>query len=333
MLQNKKAIILYILKILEKYSDVNHPLTQVRIGELIRQEYLVDVERKTIGYYLQILQDLDYDIMKVEKKGFYLGERIFDPSEVSFLTDAIYSSKIIESHHAKKLSEKIYSTLSKYDQKHYDSLYKTSDISRADNKEFFYNIEIINEAISRKKKVKFQYINYDEKGNEVFRNGGFAPRVSPYFLVNNYGRYYLVANYYKSNGTTNYRIDLMKNVSICENEDARDFNDLTDMPRNFSISDYVNDHIYMFGGKVIDALIEIDDSKHIVYIKDWFGNRAKFKTIEGKLYARVKVDEDALVYWALQYIQYFKVVEPLSLKDKITELLKEGINKYENKNA
>ena len=333
MLQNKKAIILYILKILEKYSDANHPLTQVKISDLIRQEYCVDVERKTIGYYLQVLLDFDYDIRKVEKKGFYLGERIFDPSEVTFLTDAIYSSKIIESHQAKQLSEKIYSTLSKYDQRHYDSLYKTSDISRANNKEFFCNIEVINEAIAKKKKVKFQYINFDEKGNEVFRNGGFAPRVSPYFLVNNYGRYYLVANYYKSNGTTNYRIDLMKNVVICENENARDFRELTDLPKNFSISDYVNDHIYMFGGKVITSEIEIDDVKHIVYIKDWFGNRAKFYKVNDKLYARVKVDEDALVYWALQYIQYFKIVKPIELQEKIKELLKNGLDKYENKNT
>ena len=44
MLDNsqKKAIILCVLKVLERYSDAEHPLTQERIAELVKEDFLLD---------------------------------------------------------------------------------------------------------------------------------------------------------------------------------------------------------------------------------------------------------------------------------------------------
>ena len=327
MATGKKANILYVLKVLEEYSDENHPLTQVRISELINSRYGLEVERKTIGSSLQILSEVGYDINKVDKKGFYLGDRIFYSSEITFLTDAIYSSKSLNDRQSRKLLEEIFSTLSLYDRKQYSMMHKTSgDISRTKNNEVIYNIEIISECIKKKKCVAFNLVTYDENGNEVL---SWERYVSPYFLVNSDGKYYLVANYYRSEDLTNFRIDRMKNVHIREDRPRKELRDLKDVHSDFSITDYINDRVYMFGGPVVTARIEIEDHDKIRYIKDWFGERAILQKVGDKLYAQVKTEEQALCYWAMQYIEYFKVIEPPSAKEKIKELLSKGIEKYQ----
>ena len=44
----KKIIILYILTILRKYSDRNHPMTQQQIAEKLQEDYDIQVHRATI---------------------------------------------------------------------------------------------------------------------------------------------------------------------------------------------------------------------------------------------------------------------------------------------
>lgn len=47
--QSKNTLILNILQILEKYSDVKHRLTQNNIIYLLKSKYDMDVERKSIA--------------------------------------------------------------------------------------------------------------------------------------------------------------------------------------------------------------------------------------------------------------------------------------------
>ena len=190
---DKKLAMFYILKILKEYSDKDHLLKQKDIIDKLHNIYMIDIERKTIASTIDLLIELDYDIKK-ETKGYYLGERQFDETEIKFLIDAIYSSKIIPAEQAKKLSSKIYSSLSKYNKKDYSYIYKSTEISRSNNKEFFYNIDIITEAIKTKKRIKFNYLTYDNKGKLIERRDGYKYKVSPYFLVNNFGKYYLLGS-------------------------------------------------------------------------------------------------------------------------------------------
>ena len=98
---NKKLSILYILEVLREYSNETHPLTQEDIIKKIYSIYGMDGERKSIGANIDLLIDLGYDIIKL-KKGCYLGQREIEPSEVTFLIDAIFSSKSIDGENSKK---------------------------------------------------------------------------------------------------------------------------------------------------------------------------------------------------------------------------------------
>lgn len=331
MIQNKKSSILLVLKVLEEYTDDNHYLTQPQIAAKISQLYGIDLERKAIGSSLQLLEELDYDIAKGPKGGFALLSRTFDPSEASFLIDAIFSSKSINGKEAKRMAEEVSSCFSKFQRKDYSYIYKSNEINRSTNKTALYNVSIINEAISKGKRVGFQYLTYDKNGNEIYRNNGFEYIVSPYYLINNYGRYYLLCNYReKYRPLQLFRIDKMANIVIKDDWPIKQLKDLKDAPTDFSITKYLNEHVYLFNEEVIDAKIILDGEWAIEIVKDWFGDNAKVHFKDEKIIATIKGDKKALYYWIMQYSDCVTVLSPLSLVEKIKKGLMDATRRYQD---
>lgn len=329
MLPNKKSSILLVLKVLEEYTDEEHYLTQQEIADKIYQVYDIELERKSVGSSLSMLEELDYDINKGPKGGFALLSRTFDQTEASYLIDAIFSSRSIDGRQAKKIADQVSSCFSKYQRKDYSYIYKSSEINRTDNKQVLYNISVIHEAMKQGKRVGFQYLAYDAEGNQTVRRDGYEFIVSPYYLINNFGRYYLLCNYReKYRALQTFRIDYMVNIQIKDDWPIKNMNDLEEGPKDFSISKYLNDHIYMFGGDVIEAELELDGDWGIIIVKDWFGENAKLSHKDGKAYIKVKCNEMALYYWIMQYSDCVKVISPASLIEKTKEGLQKALERY-----
>ena len=60
--QPKKMLIMHILDILSKYTDEDHRLSQKEIGDILRTEYDMVVDRKSIKRNLMDLMDFGYEI-------------------------------------------------------------------------------------------------------------------------------------------------------------------------------------------------------------------------------------------------------------------------------
>lgn len=97
----KKMIIINILNILKKYSDMDHRLTGQEIMEHLKKEYYMDVDRKTVKRNLMNLLDLDCgidyeEITRTDNKGketsictnWYI-QRDFDDSELRLIIDSL----------------------------------------------------------------------------------------------------------------------------------------------------------------------------------------------------------------------------------------------------
>ena len=59
---SKKLLVLYILDILQKYTDEEHRLSQKEILEILRKEYEMIVDRKTVRRNLLNLMEYDCEI-------------------------------------------------------------------------------------------------------------------------------------------------------------------------------------------------------------------------------------------------------------------------------
>lgn len=326
---DKKMTLFYIIDILKKYTDSNHFLTQQDIIDKLNSIYMIDLNRKTVSSTIDLLIDYGYDINYVPRHGYYLGERELDETELRFLIDALYSSKSLSDKNAVSIANKLSNNFSKYQKKDYLYLYKTSDNNTKRDNNLFLNIELINEAIKNKQKISFNYLTYNDEGNKVDKYKGFKYYVSPYFLVNNQGKYYLISNIRKYNNHSIFRIEYMTNIEILD-EDIKPVDDVTTLGKNFDIKKFLDEHIYMFSGNIIKAKIELANSQAIGYVLDWFGNNAYIFKDNDKIFARIKSDEESLLYWLLQYQQYIKIIEPDDLITKFKNILTETLNKYKD---
>ncbi|MBQ3494920.1 MAG: WYL domain-containing protein [Clostridia bacterium] len=324
---SKKLSIIYILEILREYSNENHPLTQDEILNKIYNIYGMECERKSIGANIDLLIDLGYDIIKL-KKGCYLGEREIEPSEVTFLIDAIFSSKSIDGENSKKLAKKLTNFLSKYDRKNYNYVFNANKITRTDNKQVFYNIETIHSAIEQNKRISFCYERFylDSGKNEERKHKRLY--VSPYFLVNSQGKYYLVCSFNKTDEIANYRVDNIKDIQILD-EKTRPLTEFKEFKNGLDMADYASKNQYMMSTNIICAKIKIYNEYTVSYILDWFGDNAKIYTQNNQIFADIKSGEETLVYWCLQYGESVELIEPKETREKIRKIVKEMNERYE----
>ena len=325
-MSERKNSVLSVLEILRKYSDETHPLTYSQIIEKLNSNYDIEVERKTVARDIDILLSNNFDIVKCGNKGLYLSERKFTDGELLFLIDAIYSSRSIPVKDAKNLVEKLMDDYSIYEKRKFTHLEKIDVGKIVNNKQIFYTIELLNDAIEQGKKVEFQYNVFDIDKKLKPKKDGKVYKVNPYFLVNNHGKYYLVCNYDKYDNLGNYKIECISNIKIL-NEDIKPLKSLPGQEK-FSINKYMEEHIYMLAGKSVKTTIKIENEDRINDIVSWFGDKIHLYKLNNEIFADFTVNEDSLVYWAMQYGQTVEVLEPEETREKIKILLRDMIKKY-----
>ncbi len=324
---NKKLSPVCILEILKESSDENHPLKQEEIIKKLFSNYGLQLERKSVGATIDSLIDFGFDIIKI-KNGCYLGERELENSEISYLIDAVFSSKSIDSAYAQKLAKKLSKFLSEHQRKRYKYIYKSDQIVRTNQKQLFYTIDILNEAIENGKQVEFNYnrFYFDKKDNETKKQKRYT--INPYFMINNQGRYYLVCNLDCFDDIANYKVDLISNIKILETP-IKPITKLKNCENGVDIAEYANENIYMFHNKSIDATIKILSEYSANYVAEWFGKNAKFYKKGDTVYADIKANEQALIYWCLQYGENIELVSPTETRKEIINKINLIKNNYE----
>ena len=74
----------------------------------------------------------------------------------------------------------------------------------------------------------------------------------------------------------------------------------------------------------------IADAGIVDQIIDWFGSDIRIAKTdeESKVRVGVKASPNAMVHWAMQYMDHVEVVSPESLRNRLKEALKNGLKKY-----
>ena len=90
----------------------------------------------------------------------------------------------------------------------------------------------------------------------------------------------------------------------------------------------MKEHIYMTSGESVNAKLKISCEDKINDIISWFGSDITIHRVEDNIFVKLKVNEEALVYWAMQYGECVEVVFPNQTREKIKNLLIKMLNKY-----
>ena len=331
----KKMVTINILNILKKYSDMDHRLTQQDIADILKKEYYMDVDRKTIKRNLMNLLDLDCgidytEISRKDEKGnetsictdWYIQPE-FNDSELRLLIDSLLFSKNIPHTQCKQLIDKLIGLSNVYFNRKVNHICNLPD-NQPENKEVFYTIDVLDEAISQNKKVAFVYNSYGvDKKLHPRRNEEHI--VNPYQMVATNGRYYLICNYDKYDDIANYRVDRMTNIRIID-EPRKPIKALTEGELN--LPKHMAEHLYMFAGDSIRTKFKAR-TYLIDQLIDWYGKDVKINSLnDEECMVEVTVNREAFYYWALQYGPHIEVVEPNDMRERIAKTVKDLCEKY-----
>ncbi len=343
----KKIIILYILQILRKYTDANHPMTQQQIADRLGSEYGMAVNRATVKRNIADLIDAEYPISyrevtrshvdrktgEKEENTIYTDlyyEHDFTESELHMLIDGLLFSRSVPYKQRKQLIDKLGKLSSAYFNQRMNHLHCMSADS-PQNPELFHTIEVLDEAIAEGKQVRITYCYYgtDLKLHKARNEDGTEKRqtLNPYQMVASEGRYYLICNNDHYDTVANYRVDRIANIEKLD-EAAKPMNRVGGLENGLNLQDYVYQNLNMFSGKAVDAEFIIPKGS-VSLVIDFFGKHVSFcEQADGNISCRLKVSIEAMKRWAVQFGSTVRVVSPPELVEAIREEIRKTATNY-----
>lgn len=304
---------LKILKILEESSDQDHPVAQTAIAAEL------DVDRKTVARCLEVMEGyMDYDIVH-QRKGIYLvpDEDAFELSEVRLLIDSILASKVVSAEQTDIIVKKLAKLLNKHDRTHIRHIHSYKDWSKVDNKNIFWTIEVLDDAINKNVKVSFDYntIGIDKK---LHVEGNYT--VSPVQLTFANGQYFVLAYTNDDDELRSFRIDKITNAKLLgviskKKQREVEWRDIA--------SAYVEGHPYMSFGNTERIRIRILEDE-IGRVFDVFGINVRINQCDdrdAKYSNMVEVSFEAntedVYRFMVQNADVAEILEPHSIRARI----------------
>ena len=258
---------LYLVKIFSEETDDNHALRMPEIVEKL-VSYGVNADRKTLYQDFEMLRDFGLDII-AEQEGrnhyYYLGSRDFELPELKLLVDSVQSAKFITDKKSQQLIKKLESLVSRYEGSQLHRHVLISGRVKTMNESIYYNVDKIHQAIGSNRQIRFKYFDWNLKKEMEPRYDGKIYQLSPWTLMWDDEKYYLVAYDSKYDTIIHYRVDKMTSIEVTS--EAREGHDAF---KEFNIAHYTNTLFGMYAGDETKVTIEAEN-KMVSVLIDRFG--------------------------------------------------------------
>jgi predicted DNA-binding transcriptional regulator YafY len=316
MNENKDVVkkrLMTLLNLLYENTDEEHPMETQEIIDYLA-EHNVPANRKTLKSDIDVLENAGLDIVTVSSKPnkYFWGDRTFELPEVKLLIDAVSSSRFITQKKSQELTKKLATFASKYQQSELNRhIYATNRVKSA-NEQIYYTVDTVNQAITRRKKIAFKYLEYDVNKEKTFRNDGEIYELSPYALFWNEDFYYVVGWSDKHGNISVFRVDRLYKPEITEHEAVR-------KPADFNLEDYSKQIFEMYDGE--EVLVRLECRGDLMkYIIDRFGEDVSTVRLTDDLFlANVTVSLSPTFYaWVFTFGGAIRIMAPERAVREIT---------------
>ena len=315
---NQKLKLLYLVDILERKTDENHPMTAAALIEELAK-FEVTAERKSIYDDINQLIDFGYDIVHNKARvggGYYMASRRFELAELKVLVDSVQASRFLSAKKTRELIDKLEKLCSIHEEKQLKRQVYVLNRIKTDNESIFYNVDYIHEAIHCNKQISFQYYEWSTNKEMKLRRNGERYVVSPLGLIWDDENYYLVA-YEKENGIRHYRVDKIKSIEIMDALRAEESG-----YRNFDPASYSNKVFGMYGGEPATVTLAFPENLTGVML-DRFGKDVLLRK-DGEANYSIRTDvviSDHFFGWLAGLGKQVKIVSPDSIRAQYKQYL------------
>jgi predicted DNA-binding transcriptional regulator YafY len=322
-----KPRILYLLRILEQYTDEEHPLTTKQLIDKLQDEYGISAHRTTLTKDIAALQEFGVDIVTVHstQSKYFIGSRKFELPELKLLIDAVESSRFITAKKSESLIRKIHTLTSQGQVSKLRRNNYVVDRIKPDNEQIYYIVDTINDAINEGKQISFQYYDYSGLKKKVLKNKGEIYKLSPYKLIWS-GDYYYVIGYSEKKGKViNFRVDRIAAAPTILSENA------IPVPKDFDLENFTKEVFFMFSGDEVEVDLQCDNSLMKTMI-DRFGENVKtlaYDMTSFRLITEVSASP-TFFGWVFGFDGKVKILGPKNVKEQYYKMISEAMNSLNN---
>ena len=322
-----KPRILYLLRILEQYTDEEHPLTTKQLIDKLQDEYGISAHRTTLTKDIAALQEFGVDIVTVHstQSKYFIGSRKFELPELKLLIDAVESSRFITAKKSESLIRKIHTLTSQGQVSKLRRNNYVVDRIKPDNEQIYYIVDTINDAINEGKQISFQYYDYSGLKKKVLKNKGEIYKLSPYKLIWS-GDYYYVIGYSEKKGKViNFRVDRIAAAPTILSENA------IPVPKDFDLENFTKEVFFMFSGDEGEVDLQCDNSLMKTMI-DRFGENVKtlaYDMTSFRLITEVSASP-TFFGWVFGFDGKVKILGPKNVKEQYYKMISEAMNSLNN---
>lgn len=319
---NTKARLLYVLNLLEQYSDEDHPLTTTDLISMLSDQYGISAHRITIKTDIETLQSygIDIEIVRHSQNKYYIASRQFEIPELKLLIDAVESSKFITEKKSEVLVSKLTSLASEHQATQLKRNLCIPGHIKPNNELIYYIVDAINEAINAGKKISFFYFEYNVKKEKKLKNDKKPYIISPYSLVWNGDFYYVVGYSEKHKDVAVFRVDRILKAPVVLKDDAMQ------KPENFNIADYSRSVFQMYGSEACEVTLRCDNNL-MKYIIERFGEDVQTTAYDMKSFrAIVDVELSPTFYsWVFTFGGKVQILTPENAKKQYRKMLERAM--------
>lgn len=334
------ALPLKVMAVLQQHTDENHKLTQAQLGRLLEREFGSAVPARLLRRVLRTAaafdDSIEYDEIDRGRIPDSDGSRMrtnfffrhpFSDSELRLLADSIAFLPYLPSGQRAQLLQKICALGSRHFQVR--PLLATAP-PQEENKQLFLNIELLDEAIRLGHKISATYLTYDAGKRLRSRrdqNGRVRTyRLSPYRLLMNAGRYYLICNNERYDDLSHYRIDRLLDIRLLD-EPIRPLRDL-DPGKQTETDAYIREHVYMYSGDCVRARLRLRTAC-IPDAVDLFGPAITFDRADGEwIGAAIRAHPLAVCRFVRSLGAAAVLEAPQYLRDRVRDELAAALTLY-----
>ena len=278
----------------------------------------------------------------------------FSYEEINALIEGVLFSRTLDTGTANHLVEKIQEHLTtRFYKKGPKRICTVRETVLADRDRLRENLLLIQRAIDDKVRIRFRFNGYN-RSKELEPVRAEKDTVSPYYIVANGGRYYLLAckEINRDGGLERrmsiWRIDLMTDLEIpgrdarCKGEPALGKKQVEGLPQVWDEA-FPLRHLNMAFDTPVPIVLRILPSggqgrrsarrrPDYTFLYDWFGDTFRYERTEteppyGDI-VRVLCSPFAMVNWALQYSDRVEVLEPEAVRKQVMEKIKKLTETY-----
>ena len=309
-------------------TDEDHPVTSAQILSQLNSIGIL-CDRKSVLRDIQFLTDYGMDIVPFSdtRRGVFLASREFEDWELKILTDAARSANFLTEKQTGQLVAKIARQASSASARMLSAVPQSPSPIKTGRGETSIAIDVILRAIRKRRKVHFLYMYTGGDLEMKIRRNMKTEPVSPYALIWQHDKYYMIGHWSGAAPFSYYRLDRIHGIQMLEDEPAVPLGEL--LPNGEEgLRNYIDENIYATGGKRVT--IELEAAEDMTdTVLDAFGENAVIELKDGLIRCRIRTNENKGLYrWLMQYAGSLKVISPEYVHEGVKERLQAALAHY-----